>query len=283
MKIEIVKPVSKALFFILGLFTTLTVYVFYFGDLAFTELLKGFSVQDVFDSITTNQIVELVIWFYYFFLIIALFFIPRFLYNFITGFSKDTQIFIKEMVSSFREGAIIIPLIVTIGFSLLMQLILPTLIGLVVLVEILIPIIFLSVFFNLSMKYLSLAIKEYKSNGKLSYILRNLIIALITFPLIVLIVVETDLGVFLTLIHYNFLWENPQSQIALTLWDGINTLIELFSFNIEFILDFLNRIKFYIVSLLVLGIIALIYNYSKKILKILSTNFAERVIYKYNL
>jgi hypothetical protein len=283
MKIETVKPGLQAFFFILGLFTTLSVYIFYFGELAFTELLKGFSVQSVFDSITTNQIAELVIWFYYFFLIITLFFIPRFMYNFITGFSKDSQIFIKEMVSSFREGAIIIPLIVTIGFSLLMQLILPTLIGLVVLVEILIPIIFLSVFFNLSMKYLSLAIKEYKSDGKLSYIVRNIIIALITFPLIVFIFVSTDLDVFLTLIHYNFLWENPQSQIALTIWDGINTLIELFSFNIESILNFLNMIKYYVVTLIVLGIIAVIYNYTKKILKILSTNFTERVIYKYNL
>lgn len=102
-----------------------------------------------------------------------------------------------------------------------------------------------------------------------------LVLVILLFPFFVFLLIDTDLGRFLNLIHYNFMWENPDSDIALTFWNILN---DLFFQNI---FSFLDSNKFFIVGFIILVCVSEIYIVVKRSSKTLISEQLEKYVLSY--
>jgi hypothetical protein len=118
-----------------------------------------------------------------------------------------------------------------------------------------------------------------QSRGK---ILQKIGGILLAYPLGVFILVTSGLDKFLNLLHFHFLWNNPDSGIAPALWSSLNQLIEFISFGSNDILSVLSNSKYYVVTFVILVITSEIYLIVKKFVKIHLSPRLEGLILTYD-
>lgn len=108
-----------------------------------------------------------------------------------------------------------------------------------------------------------------------------LIGVIFSYPLAVYILTGTGLGNFLSLLHYNFLWENPDSLIAITFWNALNGIISTITFNNDLLILILQESKYFIVAFILLIPISELYLYIKQVGKKQSTRALEKYVLPY--
>jgi hypothetical protein len=104
----------------------------------------------------------------------------------------------------------------------------------------------------------------------------------LSFPLGVYFFIESGLAKFFNVIHYNLMWENPDSPIAIMFWDIINNTISILSVNNALINSVFEEIKYFIVAFIILIIISNIYLFLKRFIKIQAVKQVERFILTYD-
>ncbi|MFX0182396.1 MAG: hypothetical protein ACFE95_04860 [Candidatus Hodarchaeota archaeon] len=283
-KERILEQGIKILFLVLGIALTYIILILNYQDEALVKFFKGISVQNLIDIIIEVNLSELLILIYYIVLFGILIIINdilkvRFLFPHL---NPKKQSIVSSAIGSFREGSFTIPVVIMIGFPLLLQIILPLMINIVVVVELLVPFIIMGelyYIFQMSLKKIIQNREEIINNP--SHLLSYLAGLVLSFPLGVYFFLETGLAKFFNVIHYNFMWENPDSSIAIMFWEMVNNIISILSFNNTSINSIFEEIKYFIVAFIVLLIMSNIYLFLKQFLKIQAVRQVERFILIY--
>jgi len=268
----------KVISFILGFFLTFGLLTAFYGDLALTKLFKGISIQNFIEIIEEVNISELAVIFYFIGLFIFFYILNRSMneYRLFSPLSPLQRSTIFGIIVYFREGIFTLPFIIMIVFPLLLQIILPLLIIFVAFIELIFPLVIMGELYSISKRNIQ---KISQSRGK---ILKKIGGILLAYPLGVFILVTSGLDKFLNLLHFHFLWNNPDSWIAPALWSSLNQLIEFISFGSNDILSVLSNSKYYVVTFVILVITSEIYLIVKKFVKIHLSPRLEGLILTYD-
>jgi hypothetical protein len=260
---------------------TLFVLMIVYGDQAVIFILKGISLQNLVTIFQELNFAELFSWFYFLFLFGLFFFVNRVLMDNYPNshLSAKQQSVFSTTLDSFKEGSLTFPFVVMIVFPLILQVILPAVINVIVLVELFLPFILIGELYRISEDHLIESINRMRNERSLR--LNFQIILVLTFPLGIFVIVGTGLISFLNFVHYNLLWENPESTIALLFWDIMNALFSLLSFNNVLLGSIFENLKFYIVALISLAIFSKIYLILKRFIRVQSIKQIERFILIY--
>ncbi|UCG04054.1 MAG: hypothetical protein JSW11_08715 [Candidatus Heimdallarchaeota archaeon] len=274
------------IFFLVGLFCTYTLLIIAYGDEALVKFFKGISVQNLIDIIIDLNVTELLVMFYFLLLFGVLFSINNFFkVKFLSPrLNERQQSVIDIMIKYFREGSFTLPFIIMVVFPLMLQVILPGLINIVAIVEILIPFIIIGELYHISEESLKSFYKNkdyFRREPRL--MLEYIAGMLLAFPLGVYILIETGLIRFFNLVHYTFLWPNPNSPIALSFWEIINSLISVNNIVSSFFDSSLNHVvvKYFVVAFIFLVITSKLYLIFKRFIRIHTFRQIERFILTY--
>ncbi len=267
---------SSIFFFILGFMFTYWIFTLVYAEEALTKLYKGISVQNFIDIIVELNFSELLVIFYFIALFIIFFLINLILKQESDASEVSQKNFIASKINNIREGAFTLPFIIMIAFPMVLQVILPSLIISVAIFELTFPFIIMGELYSIS-KHRALNMKEEKRQRPL----QQLIGVIIAFPLGVFLLIITGLDRFLHLVHFHILWDNPDSSVATTIWDGLNRMIDIIPSNNQ-IFSIIDSSKYFIITFLVLLVISQFYVISKKFLKYHSTRQLEKFILRYD-
>lgn len=274
----------KAIALILGFLTTYFVFILLYGDRAFTQLLKGISFQNLITIVTDLNYDEVVIILYFIVLALILTAVEIGLKKNVFQVISDGKAEVVRLgFSSFREGVLILPLVVMVGFPLVVQNLLPLLIYLVVLVEMLLPFILFGEAYKFMLnsgKRLYLGVRE--EERETSDILENGLSALFSYPLLVFIFVAMKLEVFFNFLYLNVLWNNPDSPTAPLIWDLIEGLVGLLSFNISVLESLLDSLVPFALMFVSVALVSHLYLFVKGIIKEQLSKTVTRFIMRYD-
>ena len=274
----------KLIFLALGIGMTYIVLLINYQDQAVIKLFKGISVQNLFDIIVEVNISELLILIYFIILFLILLIINgvikvRFLFPHL---NPRMQSIVSNAIGSFREGSVSVPIIIMIGFPLLLQTILPLLIYIVVVLELLFPFAIMGeLYYIFQFNLKKIFQNRIELSKKPQAIIGYLTGVIFSFPLGIFLVIETGLAKFLSVIHYNFMWENPDSSIAIMFWGIINDILSILSFNNTLISSIFSEMKYFVIAFIILVITSIIYQYLKRFFKIQAVRQIERFILIY--
>ncbi|MHA1228717.1 MAG: hypothetical protein ACTSPV_18480, partial [Candidatus Hodarchaeales archaeon] len=87
------------------------------------------------------------------------------------------------------------------------------------------------------------------------------------YPLIIFLLDDSGMDKFMSLLHYNLLWNNPESPIAGTYWGIIDSIINLLSFGNSAIFQFIDSIKYFVNKFIILILVSEIYLFIRVIVK----------------
>ena len=301
----------KVIFLFAGFSLTYLILENIYGNQAISQFIKGISILNIINMIIEQNLLELSLLVYFLFLFgFFLFFdrilIKRVIYSNSQSIQKSI---LPQITRYFREGSLTIPFIVMIGSPLLVQIILPTVIIFIALVELLTPFAILGVLYRLSEKNFLKLVKEIRwrflrSHDRLenenqknipthelvtiknSYqiapsSLLNLLIMIFVFPFAVFLLVELKLDQLLHILHFMLLNENSGVSVSIFFWEIINTFISFISFNIEIVSIFFNSLKQFIVTFLVLIPICKLFILITRLSRTQLTRILETYIFKY--
>ena len=193
------------------------------------EIFNGFSLQNLIDILIVENIADIIIVIYFIVIYVALLNARKQ----IKYEDEDSKKFKIYLIKSFKEGSLVFPLLIMIVFPNLLQIIIPGFIAIIILVELILPFALLGELLSVSVSSVKkniYAITHYKFNniGERASILSSIysklskiiitIIEMLIFPLTVAFIISTNLLNFLSLIYYHFLWDNPNSEIANSIW-----------------------------------------------------------------
>jgi hypothetical protein len=334
--VRLLEKASTILAFLLGIALTVVIFDALYGELAFTQLFKGLSIQNTIDTIVTLNISELIIFLYFIVLFIVSFVAKKISIIALTSIKERQkpetsnwflfhrlQSIISNVINSFREGSLIIPVVVMVFSSLTLQIILPVLIYSVVIVLLVLPFAIIGELYSFSkesLKSMITSIKDLFSSSKesndkiinyekgkpkirkLLSLVGSIIGVVCVYPIAVFLIVDSGLDNFLNLVHYNLLWENPDSPIALMFWDFVNPnkyidyLIVINNSDyylfalvdipfLDVMLDFWNSFfmenKYFLVTLIILIVTSQLYLFTKRIIKERSMRLLEKYALTY--
>ncbi|MFW9780451.1 MAG: hypothetical protein ACFFE8_16540 [Candidatus Heimdallarchaeota archaeon] len=281
------------LLFLLGIYLTFLVLESLYGDNATSQLLKGISILNLIDIILETNLAELIILIYFLVLIGILLLLDKVL----IGKGLKDLLSLKQsssatlFIHAFREGSFTIPVLIMIGSPTLLQVILPAVVVFIAVVELLFPFAILGEIYNVSEENLLKLVSEipffrknssqdihiekqtitsrnttessrFRGRELLDYVI--MIVYILIFPIVVAILLVSGMDRFLNLIYFNLLWENTESSSQIH-WIIINGLINLISFNIDFLSTFLLDIKYFVLTAIVLVLTSKIYFIVKNI------------------
>lgn len=281
-----VQQVTTILFFLLGLLCTYILLIVAYGDEALVKFFKGISVQNLIDIIIDMNITELLVWLYFVVLFTVLFFVNNFIkekYLF-PRFNENHQSLIDIMIRYFREGSFTLPFVIMVVFPLMLQVILPGLINIVAIVEILLPFIIIGELYYISEENVKNFYRNrirFRKEPRL--LIEHAAGILLAFPLGIYILIETGLIRFFNLVHYTLLWPNPDSYVASSFWEILDSLISMnnilslvFEANLNHVV-----VKYFIVAFIVLALISKLYLFLKRFIRTQTVRQIERWILTY--
>ncbi|WP_455141404.1 hypothetical protein [Candidatus Hodarchaeum mangrovi] len=276
-QIQLIKLIS----ILTGLGFTLFVLMIAYGDQAVIFILKGISLQNLVQIFENLDFFELFSYFYFLILFFFLIFIKRVILEekLIIQFSDKQRSILSNAFDSFKEGSLNYPVVIMIIFPLLLQVILPMIVNIIVFVELFLPFILIGELYQTSEKHLIAFVKQIRIKQNFSVTIPAILI--LAFPIGIFVILETGLISFFNLVHYNFLWENPDSFVALAFWGLINSFLSIVSFNNIWLLSIYTEFKYYFITFFILAFISKFYLLVKHFIRIQSIKQVERFILTY--
>jgi len=276
-QIQLIKLIS----ILAGLGFTLFVLMIAYGDQAVIFILKGISLQNLIRIFENLDFFELFSYFYFLIIFFFLIFVKRVFLKekLVLQLSDKQHSIISNAIDSFKEGSLNYPVVIMIIFPLLLQVILPMIVNIIVFVEIFLPFILIGELYQTSENHLIRFIDQIINKRK--FRVNIPVILILVFPLGIFVILETGLISFFNLVHYNLLWENPDSFIALKFWSIINSFFSVLSFNNLWLLSIYTEFKYYLVTFIVLAFISKFYLFVKNFIRIQSIKQVERFVLTY--
>jgi hypothetical protein len=278
-----------------GFLITYLILEFLYGKLALSQFLRGISIFNLIDTIIEQNVSELSIMFYFLFLFVFFLVLDRILIRRViySDYEVKQDLIIPQLIRYLREGAFTIPFIVMIGSPLLLQLILPIVIVFIALFELLIPFVIMGEVYRISENNLRRILLKFRGEpskdtdtSKISdYLPKSVLLSTFTmilvFPITVFLLVAVDLDMLFHILHYMLLNENSGVGLSPPFWGIINTVIEVISFNIEYLVGLFNSTKHFIITFLVLIPICKLYILIVRSSRIQITRMLEVYVFKY--
>ena len=241
---------------IFGFLVTYLVIYSINGDETLIIIFKGISIQVLLNTFISLNISEMTLWFYFLALTIVIITINFLFKTYYTNKRQDLfGILFVKLFKLFTEGSLILPLFLMVAFPFIVQTFLPTIIYGVLLIEMIVPFMITGRLFKKSGEnFKILVIEKYRSLKDLQYFLISLF-----YPLFIFLMIWSNIDVFYSLVHYNFLWDNPKSSIAVALWDFLDQVVIFLEFGNTSFHDILYHSILYINALIILTICSIIY------------------------
>ncbi|MHA1973213.1 MAG: hypothetical protein ACTSW1_09480 [Candidatus Hodarchaeales archaeon] len=253
---------AKLVFFVLGFIFTMIVLILVYGSEATTKLFKGISIQNLILAVTEGNFSELSIMLYFIVIFLIFFALAKIIKKRDFASNEFRRDLSTGLVGSLREGSFTLPFFIMIAFPLMLQVVLPGLIILVAFFEILLMFMIVGEIWNVSRNHFIDTIQTIREKEKLTTKLKRLagyIPITLMYPIFVYLLDDSGMDKFLSLLHYNILWNNPDSSIAGMYWGFVNSLLSLISFGNSAILQFLDSIKYLVNTFVVLIVVSEVY------------------------
>ena len=246
----------KIIALILGFLVTYAVIYSINGDKTLIIIFKGISIQVLLNTFLSLNISEMILWFYFFILFIVILSINYIVHKYYTN--KEENLTIKlfmEFIKIFSEGSLVLPLFLMIGLPFIVQTVLPTIIYGVLLIEMLVPVIITGKIFKKSTDNFRKLVNERMIDIKSI----KLVVISLMYPFFIFLMIWSNLDVFYSLVHYNLLWDNPSSSIAVGLWNILDQIVTTLEFGNSGLHDIIYHFILYLNSLIILAILSIIY------------------------
>lgn len=240
---------------ILGfLITYLVIYAINSED-TLKVIFKGISIPVLFNTLISFNISEMVLWIYFLLLFLLILSLNYIFKNMEGKYQNHYPEKFLHFLKIFSEGSLILPLFLMVAFPFLVQSALPIIIYGVLMIEILIP-------FAITAKLLQTSIENSKNlffNKKLSLLDLQFIALILLYPLFIYFMIYAHLDIFYSLVHYHFLWNNPDSVIATNWWQMLQPLVSFFEFGNNDLAVFAKNVVTFLNSLIILTILSIFY------------------------
>lgn len=242
-------------------------------------IFKGISIQVLLNTFLSLNISEMILWFYFFILFIVILGINYFIRKRFIETDKNQQMkHFMEFMKLFSEGSLVLPLFLMVGLPFIVQTFLPTIIYGVLFIEMFVPFIMTGKIFKKSTENFKILISERIVAVKTI----KLVLISLMYPFFIFLMIWSNLDVFYSLVHYNLLWDNPSSSIAVALWDILNQIVTLLEFGNTGLHDFLYHSVIFLNALIILAIFSILYLICEEVISKLIKYLIREKLMPYN-